>query len=181
MLLLHYFQDACHLFFYSSLFAFLLIRCEAELVYLEGLRFLSPGAAQEVLTYRTVSAALDALLCADVGLARDLDHTASGAGGVEEERAQAVEEQELRVRQLQSSVRDQVGVSLHRLLQLQVEHAAQRQALLASKEVQGEVALADRLLDLQKPFPSLDNHEVCSDIVNRRSCTTVLFTHIHNI
>jgi hypothetical protein len=110
---------------------------EAELLYLEGLRFLPPGAAKEALAYRTETAALDALLSTQTELT---------VTEVE------VEERDLRIKQLQSSLRDAVHSSLQRVLQLQVEHAAQRQALLAGKQ-RDEVAAADRLLNPLQPPP----------------------------
>jgi hypothetical protein len=110
---------------------------EAELVYLEGLRFLPACAAKEALSYRTETTALDALLCTQT----ELPVTAAD-----------VEERDLRIKQLQSSLRDAVRSSLQRVLQLQVEHAAQRQALLAGKQ-RDEVAAADRLLNPLQPLP----------------------------
>lgn len=119
----------------------------AELVYLEGLRFLPPGTVREVLSYRAETVALDTLLCSE-----------TDPSSPEQVDLQAqVEARELSIKQLQSSVRDCVGTALRRVQQLSVEYAAGRQTLLAStsgSSRKSDIApVADQMLDLLQPLP----------------------------
>jgi hypothetical protein len=130
----------------------------AELVYLEGLRFLPIGAARDVQIYRTASAEADALLCAQ------LDAAAPVEGDKDE-----LADKELLVKQLQSSIRDQVRTSLDRVLELQREYAAQRGALGEQKV---DVAAADQVLNLL----SAPEVSELSSQSNERSSIVTLFS-----
>ena len=165
-----------------------------EISYLCSLHFLTASSAGEIIQYRAASAALDALLaelvaqggsnCDEVENDSSSALYSSSASSVEEEELnERIAATELEMRQLRSSVCDQINVALSAVLEVQVTYAQQRRALLhahATSTTQGSTGSASATAySANKLFDLLQGPEV--SVYVGLSSLPLVNLHLHTL